>query len=79
MDHKESLSLTEKSMDKDSEEFFNVRELAKFLNIKESQVRNLNTKKQLPVYRVGSLLRYSKKEILKYLEDNKKIQGEVNK
>lgn len=50
--------------------FMNVPELSAYLNITESFVRSLVFKKEIPVIRIGKCLRFSKVQIIDWLNNN---------
>lgn len=49
-------------------EFYSVKELCELLNLKESMVRKLVFKKEIPFFKVGGSIRFSKASIIQWLE-----------
>ncbi|MBL6990124.1 MAG: helix-turn-helix domain-containing protein [Bacteriovoracaceae bacterium] len=51
-------------------ELLNIDQAAAFLNVKLSWLRSIVFKKKIPVIRLGRLLRFNKKELIQWLENN---------
>jgi len=49
-------------------ELLNVRQLARLLCMSESSVRRMVETRQIPYYKIGSMIRFKRKEILEFLE-----------
>lgn len=54
---------------------FNPKELAEYMHISESTVRRMVRKKELPFYRVGTLIFFRKTVIDKWIEDQENGQA----
>lgn len=52
----------------------NLQDLSNFLGIKTSKARNMVHRGELPVYRIGRLLRFNLDEIMEILQKNKEIK-----
>jgi excisionase family DNA binding protein len=52
-------------------QFFNVKQVSEYLNIKVDFTRSLVFKRQIPVIRIGKSLRFNKNDIDHWLESKK--------
>jgi excisionase family DNA binding protein len=57
-------------MDNDSK-LLTIQQTASLLNVKESLLRSLVFKKQIPYHKIGRLLRFSEAEILTWVNSRK--------
>ncbi len=48
-------------------------EMARFLNVKQSTIRQLCFKKKIPFLKVGRLVRFDLKEVMIWLKENQKM------
>lgn len=56
------------------EGYMNAEEATKFLSISRTYLHNLMKAKKIPFYKIGKSLRFSKKELVDYLEKHYKVQ-----
>jgi len=54
-----------------SSTFLTIQQVASLLNVKESLLRSLVFKKQIPYHKIGRLLRFSEMEILNWVDSKK--------
>ncbi len=52
-------------------DLLSVKEVAELLHISERTVHRMIERKELPAYKVGKVIRVERKDVLKYLEENK--------
>jgi len=48
-----------------------IKDLAKFFNISKATAYRIVEGRKIPFYKIGGVLRFAEKDILKYLEDNR--------
>ena len=63
-------------MNKIEKSYLTPHQLCELLNIKESRLRTLIFKKEIPFLKIGRLLRFDRAEIIKWM-DSKKVEEEL--
>lgn len=52
-------------------DLFNLKQTCEFLNVKESKLRGMVFKNEIPVIRLGRCLRFSKTDLVQWLSQKK--------
>ena len=52
-------------------EILTFNDATEFLQVKESKLRSMIFRKEIPFYKIGALIRFDKKDLIDYLEKSK--------